>query len=529
MQSQLSKMKRPGAVSRMRRKQFSKYMLSLGIMGMMMSVFIILWASSIYSEKETEGNSPNFVSPTNVKDGFGFHLRQSIKDAEKRIANARASFSHYSLKKQKFPEALAELNGIRYHLVFSTDCSPYQHWQSYLLFYSALKVGQPGRVTRIASGCSQEEATEITYWHEQHIRSPLSSRFGLHLTPHFSHVKTDKGEDTGKDYKFFNKPFGLRHWLENGEHIRIKNDKGGTDLDEDAVVILIDPDMVLLQRITVDFSDPSRILFGPKAGDNNASTPFVKKGTPFAQSYGFGSQWKTTLNVEEVTGPSSPALLVTDKEARGMAYGPPYILVAADALVVARHWSDFVPKVHKQYPNLLAEMFAYCIAAAHAGLPHQIVRSLMVSDSAVDKKEGWELIDNVVPAEQICEYAFHLDGMEKPLPHVIHYCQRYMNGDWFFGKKRIPTDFFSCDSPLLEVPPMDLAVKFDYKMPPPPHPRPGEKLPISKQLAKRNAFSLCAMTAFLNEASTYFKSHACHGKHDQNLQKTMNLWHLKDN
>jgi hypothetical protein len=33
-----------------------------------------------------------------------------------------------------------------YHVIYSTSCVPLQHWQSYLFFYSAMKVGQPGNV-----------------------------------------------------------------------------------------------------------------------------------------------------------------------------------------------------------------------------------------------------------------------------------------------------------------------------------------------------------------------------------------------
>jgi hypothetical protein len=40
------------------------------------------------------------------------------------------------------------------HLVFSTDCSLYQQWQSYALYYSAVQVKQGGKITRIVSGCT---------------------------------------------------------------------------------------------------------------------------------------------------------------------------------------------------------------------------------------------------------------------------------------------------------------------------------------------------------------------------------------
>ena len=36
------------------------------------------------------------------------------------------------------------------HIIFSTECSEYQDWQSIVLFHSAILVKQPGPVTRIA-------------------------------------------------------------------------------------------------------------------------------------------------------------------------------------------------------------------------------------------------------------------------------------------------------------------------------------------------------------------------------------------
>lgn len=42
--------------------------------------------------------------------------------------------------------AMGRIRVPNYHVVFSTSCVPLQHWQSYLFFYSAMKVGQPGNV-----------------------------------------------------------------------------------------------------------------------------------------------------------------------------------------------------------------------------------------------------------------------------------------------------------------------------------------------------------------------------------------------
>ena len=110
-----------------------------------------------------------------------------------------------------------DADGIRYHLVFSTDCTPYQHWQSYLVYFTAMKIQQPGHVTRIASGCQPDEAIKMQAWFDRDI-APLSQRFHLQMTPQFSQVKNEKGEIVG-DYKFFNKPFGLKYWLEHSPQI----------------------------------------------------------------------------------------------------------------------------------------------------------------------------------------------------------------------------------------------------------------------------------------------------------------------
>eukprot|EP00953_Heterococcus_sp_UTEX-ZZ885_P031522 16536-Heterococcus_DN1.PRE.3 len=56
------------------------------------------------------------------------------------------------------------------HVIFSTDCSEYQNWQSLLLFWSAARAGQTGPVTRLASGCTPEQTL------------PLSLRFSADAT-----------------------------------------------------------------------------------------------------------------------------------------------------------------------------------------------------------------------------------------------------------------------------------------------------------------------------------------------------------
>ena len=49
----------------------------------------------------------------------------------------------------------------------------------------------------------------------------MSQNFGMHLTPLFSSLREEgTGQEVGK-YDYFNKPFGLRHWMENGRGVEI--------------------------------------------------------------------------------------------------------------------------------------------------------------------------------------------------------------------------------------------------------------------------------------------------------------------
>lgn len=143
------------------------------------------------------------------------------------------------------------------HIVFSTDCSAYQHWQSYLLFFSAYRIKQPGKITRIASGCSEESKKMEEAWHNEHVKK-MSEDYNIHFTPQFSAVK-DKHGNTKGDYKFFNKPMGLLHWLEHGNE-QVINTSTGEIKNENALIALIDPDMIFLKHLTREFSGEKMVI-----------------------------------------------------------------------------------------------------------------------------------------------------------------------------------------------------------------------------------------------------------------------------
>ena len=91
-------------------------------------------------------------------------------------------------------EMLPSVNGkktakdLEYHLVFSTGCSLQQNWESYVFFYHAMKVNQPGNVTRLVSGCSQQEEVKLRSYHTRKIKT-MSDRFHIFFTDDFGNLE----------------------------------------------------------------------------------------------------------------------------------------------------------------------------------------------------------------------------------------------------------------------------------------------------------------------------------------------------
>ncbi|KAL3902623.1 MAG: hypothetical protein SGILL_010761 [Bacillariaceae sp.] len=248
-------------------------------------------------------------------------------------------------------------NSSPYHVIFSTGCSTFQVWQSYVFFYHVLQSGQEGHVSRIASGCSSgEEENSLHDIFADEIESMNPGKHHLHLTPDFSTVP----KKAKKPFKYFNKPFGVRHWFEN-----VLGYPDNHQLHDDSVVILLDPDQILLRPFTRDFSHSSELWRLKHEYKNKPieERPHIKTqvehGSPFSQQFGYGIQWLTKVNPDYVFQDMLPTPVsnMTKQEARDYYFsmGPPYVATAKDMYAIVKTWSDIVPKVHDEYPYLLAE------------------------------------------------------------------------------------------------------------------------------------------------------------------------------
>jgi hypothetical protein len=170
------------------------------------------------------------------------------------------------------------------------------------------------------------------------------------------------------------------------------------------------------------------------------------------------------FNRKEICEPDSPCLLTTPEfGSKHFSVGPPYLLHRDDMLRIADSWTRYAPKVHDQYPELLAEMYAYSIAAAHEKLPHLQLSNYMVSNVYMsDEDEGWPMVDALTDVCAQPHHGIYFPGQK--LPSLLHFCQTYRTGDMGWAKRRPQLlNIFSCDSPLLLEPRSDLG-SLDYKI-----------------------------------------------------------------
>jgi hypothetical protein len=165
-------------------------------------------------------------------------------------------------------------------------------------------------------------------------------------------------------------------------------------------------------------------------------------------------------------------------------------------------------------------MYGLVIATTQLNLPHTLVKSIVVSTTTTDTREGWAFVD-ALPDDQVCDAP---QTATEDLPIVLHYCKRYYLGKFFFSKYRLKKHFLRCKQPLLTPPPLDSATRFDYWMRPPPDEGSTHEMTttkLSKKQAKREAFMLCGLISAVNEAARYFKLQHCGDR--ANFNETYNF------
>ncbi|GKY95452.1 hypothetical protein MPSEU_000506800 [Mayamaea pseudoterrestris] len=394
-----------------------------------------------------------------------------------------------------------------YYTVFSTSCSPQQDWESFVFFFHAMQVKQPGSVTRILSGCKDFEEKEQRDFYERYIE-PMGD-FHVHFTPSYSKLHLAEGAP----YKYSNKPYGLLHWFEHALGLNsTSNILAASGELLDGIVILMDPDMILLRPLQHDFTD-EHVLWV----ENEPVSKIVRHGHPIAQHDGYlTNQWMSLpLNFTKPFDRDGPLHWNS---------GPPYMATVKDFYQLTLKWTSWLPKVLQVYPKLFAEMYALIFAGVELNLPFTFIRSIVVSDpTAGSKREGWPFIDALTD-EELCNVP-----ESAPMPIALHYCSRYMIGKNFFSKYRLKKNIMDCDKALILPPAIDVYPRYSFTVNVPlangrdRDTYQEEHTPFSSvQEARRQAFMVCAMTAKVNEALVYIKERACNGT--ANFNKTYSVY-----
>ena len=101
----------------------------------------------------------------------------------------------------------------------------------------------------------------------------------------------------------------MQHWLTHGLGYDATKKE-----HRDAIIMILDPDMILLRPLTYDFTESNVIIHKSKRGP-----PRVRKvahGSPWASLYGFGDGPFRSVDLKHVFAnhTDSPALRVTKEE-----------------------------------------------------------------------------------------------------------------------------------------------------------------------------------------------------------------------
>ena len=481
-----------------------------------------------------------------------------------------------------------------YHVVFSTDCSEDHDFQSYVLFFHAERVQQPGTITRIASGCTPQQRKRVQQDFDSNIRS-ISTRFRIHFTPGYAKIDGDY-------FPYFNKPFGVKHWMEEtfdypkgyttdnedpphtsggpnsnafsgGIHSKRKDRHSGesdNDRDRDKntdriAIILIDPDMIPLRPLTGVFNkDHDRLwktpTVPPASHDENGRSDIgisidtgteprvsrndssyyhqnsnyqgrrLRDGSPIAQQYLLGPIW-FKWNLTGVVDRGSPVHKLSRKQATdSFMAGPPYMATGRDMWNIVQRWTELCIPVKRVYPNMLAEMYAYILAAADLDLPHQVSQSMMWSDARVQYSEPWRSVEDL-PKDRMCDPSILQELSDKPSANFFHYCQPYSFNGYEIYKRAVGHTLLDCGHPLLEEPDGSLSApsRYDYAS---IHPvltrrKPEKQLEWADRVNQREAFATCQLIRLFNDAMEHYRRSVCTAQIEQtgqalqpNMEKT---------
>jgi len=160
-----------------------------------------------------------------------------------------------------------------------------------------------------------------------------------------------------------------------------------------------------------------------------------------------------------------------------------------DLTNLAPLWSKFMKPVLEKEMDILADMWAYCMAAAHLKLEHVILDNYMIStwgqqDQAYPWIDAWPELSCLKPIVP--------EGSKSP--EFIHLASNFKapeSMEWMFHKGHVPGKILACDSPLIIESPDDVWTR------------------SKKSTTKQAAWVLCHTVSILNRVLVAYKEKFC--------------------
>ncbi len=217
------------------------------------------------------------------------------------------------------------------HTVFSIGNNLYQRWQARLLAYSHRRAGQPGPLTCLVSGLrNRDPVIDADFFTRNYFPHPV----------------------TGDRYAAYNKPAALMAWLRQAP-------------PDEETILLVDPDCIFLHTLD-SRPERGRPVAQPVFYMNLRQRPAAAQ-PPAGREPVLENDWalvdallnKHCRRPEQVQGVGIPTLIHRDD----LAALAPLWLAKTEMI---RNDPDLRDRV-----GWIAEMWAYCLAAADLGLEHE--------------------------------------------------------------------------------------------------------------------------------------------------------------
>jgi hypothetical protein len=123
---------------------------------------------------------------------------------------------------------------------------------------------------------------------------------------------------------------------------------------EDDIVMLLDPDMVLLRPLRHNFSDEEVLWV-----EGSPGTKVVRHGYPISQQDGYLDINWMDLNWSYITNRSAGLFVEPPPRHDGERIwiaGPPYLATVKDMYHIAELWTRYSPRVLDIFPHIFAGM-----------------------------------------------------------------------------------------------------------------------------------------------------------------------------